>query len=119
MMKPITKPIPPLVNNNRNLSIAVSTALSLKTETNSWQGGYMMSVKVENTTEKPVSSWSLTLKKEDFDISNIWGAEVKVSGDSVIITPVAYNKEIGANDSVSFGFVASGTAKTDFSYELK
>ena len=66
-----------------------------------------------------VSSWKLIVNKADFDMSNIWCAQITESEDYFIITPMPWSSTINAGSSVSFGFQGVGKPLTDFVYTLK
>ncbi len=93
--------------------------LQLSTETNAWSTGYTMNIYIKNISGSAVSDWNLTVNKSDFDISNIWGAEITESGDTYIITPLSWNQTISAGGTVNFGFQGVGTPVSNFSYTLE
>lgn len=101
----------------KNTSAAVPE-LQLKTEVNAWSTGYTMNFYVTNTTDATIGSWSLKVKKSDFNISNIWCAEATESGDYYIITPMSWNASLTPGGYTSFGLQGIGTPVADFEYVL-
>lgn len=107
---PETPPVTPTPVPNENLQ--------LTTDTNAWSNGYIMNIYIKNTSNSTVSDWKLIVNKSDFDISNIWGAEITESGDTYIIKPLSWNQTISAGGTVNFGFQGVGTPVSNFSYTL-
>ena len=77
-----------------------------------------MNFYVTNTTDATIDSWSLKVKKSDFNISNIWCAEVTESGDYYIITPMSWNASLAPGGFANFGLQGTGTPVADFEYVL-
>jgi cellulase/cellobiase CelA1 len=116
--KPIAKPTP-VVTSTPTPTRSPGKKLSLTKDVNAWSDGYTMAVNITNQSNAAVDGWTLTVKKADFNIKNIWNAKVTESGDSLTITPVSWNRFIGAGDTVQLGFQCIGTPKSDFSYLLE
>ncbi len=93
--------------------------LKLDTVVSAWNTGYTMTVNITNTSNTNANNWKLTVNKADFDISNIWCAQIIESGDYLIITPMSWNMAISAGSTVSFGFQGVGKPPVDFSYTLE
>jgi endoglucanase len=94
-------------------------ALEMITSINAWNGGYISSIDISNTSDTTVNDWSLTLNKSDFNISSIWGAKITESGDYIVLTPLAYNCTLHPGTSINIGFQSTGTPVANFSYILK
>lgn len=73
---------------------------------NSWKEGsktnIQYSVTLHNTSSEPKSGWSFTITFDSVPtIRNHWNCNVSVSGKTVTVSNVDYNKNIGVNQSVS------------------
>ena len=93
--------------------------LKLDTVVSAWNTGYTMTVNITNTSNTNANEWKLIVNKDDFDISNIWCAQMTESGEHLIITPMSWNSVINAGSTVSFGFQGVATAPVTFSYTLE
>jgi hypothetical protein len=96
----------------------IEDILKLTTTSSTWQNGYNMTMKIENTSDTVIDGWTLKVNKSDFTITSIWCAKAVESGDSIIITPDVWNKTIDAGANVSFGFTGKGILTSDFTYNL-
>ena len=115
-----TEPVEPEVPTEPEAPEApVDGVLKLDTVLSTWNTGYTMTVNITNTSNETVNGWELKVNKADFDISNIWCAEVTESGEYLIIRPMSWNATISAGGSVSFGFQGNGTVTEDFAYTLQ
>lgn len=98
---------------------AAAQALELTTSASTWTGGYTANFYVNNTSDETISNWTLTIKKADFTITNIWCAEYTETDDAYIITPMSWNSSIAAGSSTNFGIQGTGTFNADFEYVLE
>lgn len=103
---------------NKASNTKAADVLELTYSVSTWSNGYNLNATIKNSSNREVRGWTLTLKKYDFTISNIWSAKAATSGDSIIITPESWNSTISANGTVTFGFTGQGTFNKDFSYTL-
>ena len=85
-----------------------SKSLDLSYTINSWNGGYNVSLKLENNTGAAVDGWTIKIKKSDVTIDSSWNMSVKTDGNYYVITPSDWNKTIAAGQSVEIGFQGSG-----------
>lgn len=61
---------------------------------------------IKNPTKEVKSGWKIVLKvPEGAKLENGWNGEYDLSGTSLTITAVDYNKEIPANGEITFGFI--------------
>ena len=79
--------------------------LEVKREvTSKWNSGFCENVKIINHSNNPIL-WNVNFKV-DGDIYNIWNAVSQKNGDKYSFKGVDWNKEVGPNSSVDFGFCA-------------
>ena len=74
-----------------------------------WGDGFQGQVAITNNGDSNIVNWDL-----DFDlptgISNIWDAEIVASNNgSYTVQNQAYNREIAAGETVTFGFIGDGS----------
>ncbi len=106
-------------NNNNNSStpaVAASSANTQVTITNSggWSTGSgncsQYTVTVKNTGSAAVNNWKITVSfSGNVTLDQSWNGNFSVNGSSVTITPVDFNNEIAAGQSVEVGFIISYT----------
>ncbi|HEY4308594.1 MAG TPA: cellulose binding domain-containing protein [Pirellulales bacterium] len=82
--------------------------LATYTLTNDWGSGYQAQLQLTNQQATSIPNW-----QAQFDlarnITSIWDAKVvSHTGNHYVIQGLSYDSTLGANSSVSFGFVASG-----------
>lgn len=104
-------------NNNNNSStpaVAASSANTQVTIANSggWSTGSgncsQYTVTVKNTGSTAVNNWKVTVSfGSNVTLDQSWNGNFSVNGSSVTITPVDFNKEIAAGQSVEVGFIIS------------
>ena len=99
--------------NNQNPKPAVETASGSNGDlkvtlsaANSWQEGndtcIQYGVYVENTGSTAKNGWSFTIDfKMPVTVSNIWGGQASVSGNTVTVTPESYNGNVDAGKILS------------------
>lgn len=77
-----------------------------------WGDGYLMNVKLQNTTATTMNGWRLEFDLAA-DIVNIWDAViVSHVGTHYVIQMETYNGTIKPGGQVGFGFEAAGTGRT-------
>ncbi|MBO5424751.1 MAG: cellulose binding domain-containing protein, partial [Lachnospiraceae bacterium] len=74
--------------------------------TEDWGTGYKAEISITNNKSEPLEDWRLSFDYADNTITQIWDAEIVllVDGRYEISCP-DYSQNIGANSSVSFGFM--------------
>jgi endoglucanase len=78
-----------------------------------WAGGFIGDVVVTNLGE-PVKGWNLKWSfPSGQGVTNDWAANIKTKGADVTAKHLSYNKKIGTDESVSFGFAGSWTDAND------
>ncbi|MDQ0717422.1 hypothetical protein QFZ55_006874 [Streptomyces luteogriseus] len=76
--------------------------------TSQWSGGFQADVQLANTGTSPWNGWSLTWTFTDGQrLTQAWNAEAAQSGTTVTAKNVAWNANVAAGSSVSFGFTAN------------
>ena len=79
-----------------------------------WGSGFNGDVTVTNTGSQELSDWQVEF---DFggDISSIWNASiVSKTGNRYVVQGVAWNSDVAAGSSTSFGFTATAGNPTNF-----
>jgi endoglucanase len=72
-----------------------------------WAGGFVADVAVTNRGEAK-SGWELKWDfPSDQSVTQAWNADITSSGSTVTAKHASYNKDLGADQSVSFGFVGA------------
>lgn len=92
--------------------------LKMEMTLHDWGWEYIIDFIVKNQSNKAVNDWTLTLKKSEFDLIFIWGADYTEKDEFIIISPLYYNGTIKADDYVAFGFQAYGSPLEDFYYKF-
>jgi hypothetical protein len=78
--------------------------------TGSWQGGFQAEVTVQNTGTSAMTGWTVGWSFANGQtISQIWGGTHTQTGSSVSVRNAAYNGNLAANASTTFGFLGSWT----------
>lgn len=95
-----------------------AVACSVTYTTNQWPGGFTANVTLRNEGDA-LSGWRLTWTFLDGQrIQQAWSSRYTQSGSAVTVTNEAWNGNVAAGGSVSFGFNASWTGQnrppTDF-----
>ncbi|MFJ4718639.1 cellulose binding domain-containing protein [Streptomyces luteogriseus] len=76
--------------------------------TSQWSGGFQADVQLTNTGTSPWNGWSLAWNFTDGQkLTQAWNAEAAQSGPTVTAKNVAWNANVAAGSSVSFGFTAN------------
>ena len=78
-----------------------------------WGSGFQGSISITNTTGGNIDSWNLEF---DFpnQIDNIWDAKIKQNrAGSYVITNAAWNREIAAGETITFGFTGSDSVTVE------
>lgn len=104
-------------NNNNNSNTPAVAATSDNTQvtvTNSggWSSGSgncsQYTVTIKNTGSTAVNNWKVTVSfGSNVTLDQSWSGNFSASGSSVTITPVDFNREIAAGQSVEVGFIIS------------
>lgn len=82
-----------------------SGACRVAYQTSTWSSGFTADVSVTNTGSTPVNGWSLAFTLPSGQtITSAWNATLAGSSGSITAKNVAYNGNIPANGSQSFGF---------------
>jgi len=84
-----------------------------------WGNGFQGQVSITNNGDSNLVNWDL-----DFDlptgISNIWDAEIVASDNgNYTVQNMAYNREIAAGETVSFGFIGEGSGYTPQNFDIE
>lgn len=88
-------------------------ALTCSATADTWNNGYVVNVTVTNDGTSAVNGWQLALNfNQSPGVTNVWNAELATSGNTVNATNVSWNGNLGAGQSVSFGF--QGTHNGNF-----
>lgn len=78
--------------------------------TSSWNGGYIAGITVANGSTTPISEWTLSFDL-DGNITSSWSSVLQArSGDRYTFTNAAWNGNIAAGGSVTFGIEVTGPA---------
>ncbi|SDS92439.1 endo-1,4-beta-xylanase [Actinoplanes derwentensis] len=78
--------------------------------TGSWTGGFQGEVKVANTGTTALTSWNVAWQfTGGQQISQLWGGTHSQSGTAVTVGNAAWNGNLPAGGSTSFGFLSSWT----------
>ncbi|MCC0175472.1 cellulose binding domain-containing protein [Waterburya agarophytonicola K14] len=78
-----------------------------------WDSGFEGKISITNNTGGNLDSWSLEF---DFpnQINNIWDAEIEENADgSYVITHAAWNREIVAGETLTFGFTGNNSVTSE------
>ncbi|MEU2916234.1 cellulose binding domain-containing protein [Streptomyces massasporeus] len=76
--------------------------------TGQWSDGFQADVQLTNTGTGPWTGWSLAWTFTDGQkLTQAWNAEAAQSGSAVTAKNLAWNANVAAGSSVSFGFTAS------------
>nr|MDT0656639.1 cellulase family glycosylhydrolase [Micromonospora sp. DSM 115978] len=101
---PTTTPPPPTTPPPGTRSCSATYAI-----TGQWQGGFQGEVRV-TAGSQAISGWRVTWTYGNGQrVNQAWNATVTSSGSSVTATNVAYNGNVGAGASTTFGFIGSWT----------
>ncbi|MBO5088527.1 MAG: cellulase family glycosylhydrolase [Lachnospiraceae bacterium] len=77
---------------------------------NSWESGGMVCAQfdglIKNHTSTNGSDWKVTVTvPEGSKLENSWNGNYNLSGTTLVITPVDYNKKVEAGGEIPFGFI--------------
>ena len=88
------------------------------TKRDDWGAGFLMDVKIKNTTATAMNGWRLEFDLAA-DIVNIWNAViVSHVGTHYVIQMAPWNGKIAPGGEVTFGFQAAGTGRTPTNVSL-
>ena len=102
--------VKPISNQNSQDSLSADVDFTLVSD---WGSGFQGSISITNTTGGSIDSWNLEF---DFanQIDNIWDAEIKQNrSGSYVITNAAWNREIAAGETITFGFTGSDSVTVE------
>lgn len=108
-------------NNNSTPAVAASSANTqvTVTDTGGWSTGSgncsQYTVTIKNTSSTAVNNWKVTVSfSGNVTLDQSWSGNFSANGSSITITPVDFNREIAAGQSVEVGFIISysGSAGT-------
>ena len=104
-------------NNNSSSSTPAVTASSANTQvtianSGGWSSGNgncsQYTVTIKNTGSTAVNNWKVTVSfSGNVTLDQSWNGSFSANGSSVTITPVDFNSEIAAGQSVEVGFIIS------------
>ncbi len=83
-----------------------------------WGTSFGYNVTIRNQMNQAVDNWKLVVEATQMEITNIWCASVSHEGDKFTFIPEEWNKSLGADASVSFGFSANGSMPIMKSYKV-
>lgn len=94
-------------NDALNDALRTGSAEATLSIQNDWGSGYCAEVVIANLGTTAVASWEVTLDLKDSPVTDVWnGAQ---AGD--VFRPLEHNQRIAPQDSVSFGFCATGNGR--------
>lgn len=74
-----------------------------------WQDGFNGVIEITNRSEQPIEEWALSFSLKD-SIRQIWNAEMITNdNNNYVVKGCSYNQNIKPGETVSFGFLCSGT----------
>lgn len=104
-------------NNSNNSSTPAVTASSANTQvtianSGGWSSGNgncsQYTVTIKNTGSTAVNNWKVTVSfSGNVTLDQSWSGSFSANGSSITITPVDFNREIAAGQSVEVGFIIS------------
>jgi len=91
-------------------STAPTTTCDAKYElVNSWPGGYQVNVTVLNADSRSLTGWTVTWSQPTgHTIGNLWNGTLTQNATSVTVANAAYNAQLPAGGTTTFGFNAAG-----------
>jgi expansin len=112
VIEPVVEAIPTDVPGNPELTTEASNDLPVDVSfslLDDWGSGFQGSISITNTSGSNIDSWNLEF---DFpnQINNIWDAAIEENENgSYVITHTAWNREIAAGETITFGFTGDGS----------
>lgn len=96
-------------NNNEENNKSDSIYLVNVEQSDSWESGNKksatISITINNKSKVAIDSWKMDIiYNTEVGIDSIWCVEYTTSGNTLSVTPLDYNKKIGANESINFGY---------------
>lgn len=77
---------------------------------NSWPGGFQGEVTVQ--AGSATTSWSVSWRPSGERVDQVWNGTATLQGDLVVVRNAAWNGQLPAGGTTTFGLVASGTPPT-------
>jgi expansin len=122
---PITEDIPAAISaetNNTETTTGATNDLPVDVNfslVSDWGSGFQGSISITNNSASNIDSWDLEF---DFpnQINNIWDAAIEENQNgNYVISHQAWNREIAAGETITFGFTGDGSVTTKpQNYEL-
>ncbi|MGN0346211.1 MAG: cellulase family glycosylhydrolase [Lachnospiraceae bacterium] len=77
-----------------------------------WSSGnsncYQFTVTIKNTGSSAVKDWKITINMgSNVSLDQSWSGNFSVNGSNLVVTPMDFNSEIAAGQSVEVGFIVS------------
>jgi endoglucanase len=73
-----------------------------------WQDGFVANLTITNTATSPINGWTIAWTfSGNQQLTNMWGATPTQTGQRVSAHDAGYDAQIGAGQSVGFGFQAT------------
>ncbi|ODN41731.1 glycoside hydrolase family 9 protein [Piscirickettsia litoralis] len=91
---------------------------TVKTELNEWENGFVAKLTVYNNSNLVVNDWQLDFKTKNYQVSNIWNADIATQGGVSSVSGKPYNQAIQVNNFISFGFQGVGHFQVPQAYLL-
>ncbi|WP_145176739.1 glycosyl hydrolase family 8 [Gimesia aquarii] len=80
---------------------------------NAWNSGFQGAIEIKNESNESLDGWTLEFTY-DGEITDIWNAEiVSRVGNTYVIRGAAWNRDISANGTTSFGFIGTASGLPD------
>jgi len=72
---------------------------------------------IQNNVPKKIKEWQLTIYlPQNGKIDSSWNGTFEETGETIVVTPLEYNKEILTGEQQTFGFVLYSADKLNFEY---
>lgn len=72
-------------------------------------GGFQGQFTIVNRASTPIDNWELAAELPGDHIQSVWFGSYHTNGDTLYIDPASYQQKIGAGQSVTENFTASGS----------
>ncbi|MFZ4462167.1 MAG: glycoside hydrolase family 44 protein, partial [Patescibacteria group bacterium] len=101
---PVTPPVVVVRPQAINIS---NLGLNLSATVNDWGTGFCRTITVKNTKSTAIKNWKFTFDTKS--ALNLWSGKMTKSGDTVTVTPEAWNGSLASGANAELGFCATGT----------
>lgn len=78
----------------------------------SWPGGYVAEVTVFSSN--PISAWSVAWSTTGGSVQNVWGGELTNLSGLAVVRSSAWNGDVPAGGTATFGLYGTGAATSPF-----